>query len=155
MSRETLGIVVAVFFILTLSALSGFAQERKALTLDGIIHLVQEGASPARISQLIEQYGVAFESDDRTLRQLKQAGASEAVLSTVKKMSARYRDERQRSGQLDEMERKARLERERQEKEAEAKAERARQAQEAKARAEREKQEKAAAAKAEKERQEK
>ena len=118
--RAMLQAVVAAFLIITLPSLSGFAQERKALTLDGIIHLIREGSSPTRVSQLIEQYGVAFELDDAALRQLKEAGASEAVLSAVKKMAARYSEEQQR--QRREAEARAKAERERQDQEAKARA---------------------------------
>ena len=47
-SLATLKVVIAGFFILTLSALSGFAQERKALTLDGIILLIRAGTRGGR-----------------------------------------------------------------------------------------------------------
>jgi multidrug efflux pump subunit AcrA (membrane-fusion protein) len=133
--------------------LSGFAQERRALTLDGIILLIRAGTSSARVSQLIEKNGVVFELDEGALRKLREAEASEAVLSAVKKMAAQYTEEQQR--QRREATAAAKAEQERQEKEAKARVERERREKETAAKAERERQQKEAAAKAEQERQEK
>jgi membrane protein involved in colicin uptake len=147
--RAALKVLIAALFSLTVSALSGFAQERKALTLDGIISLLRAGTSPARVSQLIETHGVAFELDEAALRRLRENQASETVLSAVKKMAAQYAEEQQRQR------RAAKAEQERQEKEAKARVEQERREREAAAKAERERQQKEAAAKAEQERQEK
>ena len=95
-NHATLRVVIAAFFSLTLLTLSGFAQERRALTLDGIILLIRAGTSSARLSQLIEKHGVAFELDEGALRRLRESEASEAVLSAVKKMAAQYAEEQQR-----------------------------------------------------------
>jgi hypothetical protein len=151
--RSTLKVVIAAFFSLSVSALSGFAQERKALTLDGVILLIQAGTSSARVSQVIETHGVAFELDEAALRRLRENQASEAVLSSVKKKAAQYGDEQQR--QRREAAAAAKARQERQEKEAKARVERERREREAAAKAEKERQQKEAAAKAEQERQEK
>ena len=150
-NHATLKVVIAAFFSLTLLASSGSAQERRGLTLDGIILLMRAGTSSARVSQLIEKHGVAFELDEEALRRLRENQASEAVLSAVKKMAAQYAEEQQRQRR----EAAAKAEQERQEKEAKATAERERREREAAAKAERERQQKEAAAKAEQERQEK
>ena len=152
-NHATLKVVIAAFFSLTLLALSGFAQERRALTLDGIILLIRAGTSSARVSQLIEKNGVVFELDEGALRKLREAEASEAVLSAVKKMAAQYTEEQQR--QRREATAAAKAEQERQEKEAKARVERERREKETAAKAERERQQKEAAAKVEQERQEK
>ena len=67
------------------------------LTLNDISDLIKNGVSPNRIAQLVEEHGVGFELDDRALRRLKQDGANETILSAVKKMSARYMEERQQA----------------------------------------------------------
>jgi hypothetical protein len=79
--------------LLVAYALPGLAQ--KVLTLNDISDLIKSGVEPDRVAQLVEKYGVGFEMDDRALRRLKQDGANETVLSAVKKMSARYTEERQ------------------------------------------------------------
>jgi hypothetical protein len=154
LGRASLKIVIAGFCILTLLALalSGLAQERRALTLDGIILLIRAGTSSARITQLIEKHGVAFELDEEALRQLREAGASAVVVSAAKKMATQYAGAQQR--QKREAEAAAKAEQERQEREAKARVERERREKEAAAKAERERQQKEAAAKAEQERQE-
>ena len=75
----------------------GLAQPRKVFTLNDISDLIKNGVSPNRIAQLVEEHGVGFELDDRALRRLKQDGANETILSSVKKMSARYMEERQQA----------------------------------------------------------
>ena len=81
--------------LLVVCALPVLAQARKVLTLDDISDLINNGVRPNRIAQIVEEHGVGFELDDRALRRLKQDGANETVLLAVKKMSARYTEERQ------------------------------------------------------------
>ena len=82
-------------FFMVISASPGFAQSGKVLTLNEISDLIKNGVSPNRIAQLVEEHGVGFELDDRAMRRLKQDGANDTVLSAVKRMSARYTEERQ------------------------------------------------------------
>jgi hypothetical protein len=87
--------ILAIFFIVVY-ALPGLAQ--KALTLNDISDLIKNGVRPSRIAQLVEDHGVGFELDDRALQRLKQDGANDAVLSAVKKMSARYVEDKRSHG---------------------------------------------------------
>ena len=87
-------VILAIFFLL-MYALPALTQSRKVFTVDDIVDLIKNGVKPNRVAQLVEEHGVAFELDDRALRRLKQEGANDAVLSAVKKMSARYTEERQ------------------------------------------------------------
>src|SRR5262245_33762517 len=89
-------------FFLVVYALLGLAQPRKALTLNHISELIKNGVTPNRIARLVEENGVGFELDDLALRRLKQDGANETVLSAVKKMSARYAEEKQQKRQQEE-----------------------------------------------------
>ena len=93
--------ILAIFF-LVVYALPTLAQAQKAFTLNDISDLIKNGVTPNRIAQLVEERGVGFELDDRALRRLKQDGANDNVLSAVKKMSARYTEERQRIRQQEE-----------------------------------------------------
>jgi hypothetical protein len=93
--------ILAIFF-LVVYALPTLVQAQKAFTLNDISNLIKNGVTPNRIAQLVEERGVGFELDDRALRRLKQDGANETVLAAVKKMSARYSEERQRIRQQDE-----------------------------------------------------
>ena len=86
---------ILAIFLLVVYASPGLAQPKKVFTLDDISDLIKNGVRPNRIAQLVEEHGVGFESDDRALRRLKQDGANETVLLAVKKMSARYTEERQ------------------------------------------------------------
>ena len=81
-------------FILLVCTLSAHPQARKPLTADEISELLKSGVSTNRLVQLVESYGVAFELDDRTLRRLKENGATSEVLSSVKKMSVRFAEEK-------------------------------------------------------------
>src|SRR5262245_15308133 len=82
-----------------------FAQGQTALTLNQINDLLKSGVSSTRVAQLIEQRGVSFELNDAALRQLRAGGADELILSTVKRMAARYADEQQRRKRLEEISR--------------------------------------------------
>jgi hypothetical protein len=97
-------IVRTVLFV-ALFASFGFAQDRPALTLNQISDLLKNGVSSTRIAQLVEQRGVGFELNEAALRQLKVGGADELVLSTVKRIAARYTDEQQRRKRLEELSR--------------------------------------------------
>ena len=94
--------VILAIFLLVVSALPALAQPQKVFTLNDISDLIKNGVTPNRIAQLVEEHGVGFELDDRALRRLKQDGANETVLAAVKKMSARYTEERQRIRQQEE-----------------------------------------------------
>jgi hypothetical protein len=101
--------ILAIFFLLVY-ALPTLAQPQKVFTLNDISDLIKNGVTPNRIAKLVEEHGVGFELDDRALRRLKQDGANDTVLSAVKKMSARYVEERQRIRQQEEETRRKREE---------------------------------------------
>src|SRR5262245_33854524 len=82
-----------------------FAQGQTALTLNQINDLLKSGVSSTRVAQLVEQRGVSFELNEAALRQLRAGGADELILSTVKRMAARYADEQQRRKRLEEVNR--------------------------------------------------
>jgi hypothetical protein len=100
--RATSRCAILAIFFLVVYALPTLAQAQKAFTLNDISDLIKNGVTPNRIAQLVEERGVGFELDDRALRRLKQDGANDTVLSAVKKMSARYTEERQRIRQQEE-----------------------------------------------------
>jgi hypothetical protein len=93
----TSGCAVLAIFLLVVFALPALAQPQKVFTLNDISDLIKNGVTPNRIAQLVEEHGVGFELDDRALRRLKQDGANDTVLAAVKKMSARYSEERQQA----------------------------------------------------------
>ena len=95
--RATSRCAILAIFFLVVYALPTLAQPQKVFTLNDISDLIKNGVTPNRIAQLVEEHGVGFELDDRALRRLKQDGANETVLSAVKKMSARYTEERQQA----------------------------------------------------------
>jgi chemotaxis protein histidine kinase CheA len=93
---KTMQVALTVIVIVLFAWISPvYSQSRKAFTINEISELIKSGVNPDRVARFVEQYGVAFELDERTLQRLKQDGASEAVLSAVKKMSAQYTEERQ------------------------------------------------------------
>ena len=100
--RATSRFAFPAILLVVLYALPGLAQTKKAFTLDDVSDLIKNGVRPNRIAQLVEEHGVGFELDDRALRRLKQDGANDTVLSAVRKMSARYAEERQRIRQQEE-----------------------------------------------------
>ena len=102
--------VILAIFLLVVFALPALAQPQKVFTLNDISDLIKNGVTPNRIAQLVEEHGVGFELDDRALRRLKQDGANDTVLSAVKKMSARYSEERQQAGRQEEEARRKREE---------------------------------------------
>lgn len=104
-------VILAIFFLVVYT-LPGLAQSRNALTLNDISDLIKNGVRPNRIAQLVEERGVGFELDDRALRRLNQDGANETVLAAVKKMSARYAEERQQARRQQEEEARRKREKE-------------------------------------------
>ena len=104
-------VMVAIFFMVVYT-LPGLAQPRNALTLNDISDLIKNGVRPNRIAQIVEERGVGFELDDRALRRLNQDGANETVLAAVKKMSARYTEERQQARRQQEEEARRKREKE-------------------------------------------
>ena len=104
-------VMVAMFFMVVYT-LPGLAQPRNALTLNDISDLIKNGVRPNRIAQIVEERGVGFELDDRALRRLNQDGANETVLAAVKKMSARYTEERQQARRQQEEEGRRKREKE-------------------------------------------
>jgi len=145
----------------------------KRLSLSDLTDFLKNGVSSNRIVHLVEEHGIAFELDSQSLQRLRQEGASEAVLSAVKRMSAQYTEETQLAKQQQEAgnrlrdEEKIRTDQEKRQKEqreAEQRVREAKQRQEEAARAEEErkrveeeqrKRDEAEKARAEKERQEK
>ena len=104
-------VILAIFFMVVYT-LPGLAQPRNALTLNDISDLIKNGVRPNRIAQIVEERGVGFELDDRALRRLNQDGANETVLAAVKKMSARYTEERQQARRQQEEEARRKREKE-------------------------------------------
>ena len=104
-------VIMAIFFMVVYT-LPGLAQPRNALTLNDISDLIKNGVRPNRIAQIVEERGVGFELDDRALRRLNQDGANETVLAAVKKMSARYTEERQQARRQQEEEARRKREKE-------------------------------------------
>jgi hypothetical protein len=96
--RATSRYTITAVLLMVVYALPALAQPKKGFTLNDISDLTKNGVSPNRIAQLVEERGVEFELDDRALRRLKQDGANDRVLSAVKKMSARYVEERRSHG---------------------------------------------------------
>jgi hypothetical protein len=92
---RTMQVVTVIVIILFAWISPVYPQARQAFTINEISELLKSGISPTRVAGFVEQYGVAFELDDRTLQRLKQDGASEAVLAAVKRMSAQYTEQRQ------------------------------------------------------------
>lgn len=104
-------VMMAIFFMVVCT-LPGLAQPRNALTLNDISDLIKNGVRPNRIAQIVEERGVGFELDDRALRRLNQDGANDTVLAAVKKMSARYTEERQQARRQQEEEARRKREKE-------------------------------------------
>ena len=104
-------VILAIFFMVVYT-LPVLAQPRNALTLNDISDLIKNGVRPNRIAQIVEERGVGFELDDRALRRLNQDGANETVLAAVKKMSARYTEERQQARRQQEEEARRKREKE-------------------------------------------
>ena len=84
------GRVEGAIVLIVLQASLAFAQVGKELSLNQLSDLIRNGVAPARVAQLVEEHGVAFELDERTLRRLRQDGASDDVLSAVKRKAAQY-----------------------------------------------------------------
>lgn len=62
-----------------------YCQTRAPLTVDHVSALLKGGVSSRRIAQLIRENGVGFKLDEKSLKRLKQEGASNDLLMAIKK----------------------------------------------------------------------
>lgn len=62
-------------------------QAGKALTLEDVVDLLEAGSSPEEIQAEVERRGYTDRADASTLLQLKEAGASRALLAALKRAS--------------------------------------------------------------------
>jgi hypothetical protein len=93
--RRQLGCKFASFIaiLLTLifaSGISGQAQKpRKALEKNEVIELLESGVAPERVGTLARQYGIAFEVTNEVEDQLRDAGATDELLGTLRQSASR------------------------------------------------------------------
>ena len=87
------GLLVLAGAVLLCSAQwSSFLQaqnSRKALSKDEVIGLLESGVPPSRVGQLAREYGVGFEVTPDVESDLKDAGASDELLDTLRKLGAK------------------------------------------------------------------
>jgi hypothetical protein len=67
----------------------GGAAPRRPLAKSEVIDLLRSGVTPARIADLVGQYGIAFQLTRETEKQLREAGADEALLKALRQSAAR------------------------------------------------------------------
>lgn len=74
-----------LLFLSSASAISGLPQKpRKALEKNEVIELLESGVAPERVGELARQYGIAFELTQETEGQLRDAGATDGLLTTLR-----------------------------------------------------------------------
>jgi hypothetical protein len=64
-------------------------KSRKPLAKGEVIELLENGAAPARIIDFTNQYGIAFEITPTAENELRQAGATDELLKSLREISAR------------------------------------------------------------------
>jgi hypothetical protein len=64
------------------------AAPRRPLAKSEVLDLLQGGVTPARIADLVSQYGIAFQLTRETEKQLREAGADEALLKALRQSAA-------------------------------------------------------------------
>src|ERR1700730_5408982 len=85
MRLKTQACATMMLAVLTAFCLSGVAQQsRSPLSEQDITKLLKMGASAAAIAAVVEQYGVNFEASKETLNRLKQLGAQDTLLETIR-----------------------------------------------------------------------
>jgi hypothetical protein len=62
----------------------------KPLTKDNVIHLLQGNVSPKRVEALAHEHGIDFQITPGTQDELRQAGADDALLSTLSNLAPKY-----------------------------------------------------------------
>jgi Flp pilus assembly protein TadD len=86
MRSRLLGFLV---LLLTWSAGGGAAlhaqQAAAPLTEREITYLLEKKVSSSALAEMVQSYGVAFQADEGIFNRLKKAGASEALLDTIRK----------------------------------------------------------------------
>jgi hypothetical protein len=62
---------------------------RKALERDQVIELLESGVAPTRVAELARDYGIAFEITEQVETQLRDAGATDELLATLRELAPR------------------------------------------------------------------
>jgi hypothetical protein len=60
---------------------------RKALERDQVIELLESGVAPTRVAELARDYGIAFEISEQVETQLRDAGATDELLATLRELA--------------------------------------------------------------------
>jgi tetratricopeptide (TPR) repeat protein len=75
-----------VFTIFVAGRLPGKPQKtRSPLSEQDVVKLLKMGASNEAITQVVEEYGVGFQADSKTLGRLKESGAQQSLLEVIRR----------------------------------------------------------------------
>ncbi len=88
LSHRLLATLSVVFLTGLLAAESARAQTSKTLTEEKIIKLIELNVDDAVIGRMLQKDGVTFMADNATIDRLRKAGASEAVLTAIRKAAS-------------------------------------------------------------------
>jgi hypothetical protein len=90
LSRKSAAIVAALILCATILTSAGYAQTaRKPLSKSEIIELLQNEVPPGRVEELARKYGISFEVSPEAEKQLREAGATEALLNALRELAPR------------------------------------------------------------------
>jgi hypothetical protein len=93
LGRPYLAVFLATAWALLLCAVTwpgrADAQKpRKALERDQVIELLESGVTPTRVAELARDYGIAFEITEEVETQLRDAGATDELLATLRELAS-------------------------------------------------------------------
>ena len=86
--------LMAVMVSATLLPATAHAQKtRKPLAKSEVLELVENSVAPARIEELARQYGISFEMTQGTERELRDAGAADELVKTLRELAPKPPEE--------------------------------------------------------------
>ena len=87
-SRSDRLLAATLILAVTFLAIHAYAQKpREPLSRRDVVALLRAGVAPARMQTLVRQYGVSFEVSEQIANQLRQAGATEELLTLLRELA--------------------------------------------------------------------
>jgi hypothetical protein len=84
--RTHIGAVFCVLLVATLVPKVTSQAPPKPLSQDRIVQLLKGDVSPARVAELARERGIDFETTPQTEKELRNAGASDALINTLRRL---------------------------------------------------------------------
>lgn len=86
MARRVSGVIACIFLLCTIGLSQ---QQHDPLTEGEVIHLLEGGVPQERVAKLAQERGIAFDITPTVERDLREAGATDSLLQTLREVAAK------------------------------------------------------------------